>query len=308
MPALTSAYGSNAIEVRDLINEPTWLQERILHNLEGSFLEEGIFRNAGSNKGTLAYREAALPFLNDEPEEVAEFAEIPISNINVGEAKYLMGVKVAHGVSISYEMLTENQLDVVNKQVTALQNTMVYSGAMSVLKAFEEAPVQSMAVTVDWEQEKANVMKDIRAAARMVSSAAPEGASKGKKFGYRADTLLMSDSTVELALGSESVQKFYNGNLAAENPLYKGITPAVIGNLRVVTSPFIPDGEAYVLQSDIAGFVSDTMPLTVTDMYSPHGDNGFGGATMSWRIDAFRKRIIGIDNPKAIVKITGIGG
>lgn len=59
------------------------------------------------------------------------------------------------------------------------------------------------------------------------------------------------------------------------------------------------------MQTGVAGFISDTDPLTVTPLYSESGENGYGGSRQSWRMDAFRKRIIAIDNPQSVVKVSG---
>lgn len=74
---LTSAFGGDTITVDEAIKDPTFIPERILENLDGAFLEAALFRDGGSNDGVVAYREAASPYLNDNAENVAEFAEIP---------------------------------------------------------------------------------------------------------------------------------------------------------------------------------------------------------------------------------------
>ena len=306
---LTSAYGGDVITVDAIVKDPTWIQERVYENLDGAFLEAALFRNGGSNDGIVAYREAAAPFLNDDAEEVAEFGEIPVSDLNRGKVHKLIGIKTALGIRISREMRRFNKIDQVNQQMQALQNTMVDSGVRAALAAFKAAEVQELAVNVAWEDADATPMRDIRNAKRLVGTAKdPLSADTARErlMGYKADLIVLNEATLDVALFAEETQRFYNGNAAIENPIYKGITPGVLGGLRVVTSQYIPEGEAYVMQSGVAGFISDADPLTVTPLYSPSGENGFGGANQSWRADAFRNRIIAVDNPLAVVKLTGI--
>lgn len=305
MAEMTSAYGHDMLTVEQVVADPTWLAERTLENLDGAFLEEALFRNGGTNDGVVAYREAASPFLNDDAEEVAEFAEIPISNPNVGKARSLVGVKTALGIRVSREMRRENKIDQVSLQQTALQNTMMKSGVDATLAAFRNADVQELAVTGSWEQSNNDPLRDILNGKRMVNSAKPDGAGKNEKFGYSANAIIASESALDLLIWNERVQRLYNGNAAVENPIYKGITPGVLSGLRVVTSPLLADDELYIMQTGVAGFISDTDPLTVTPLYSESGENGYGGSRQSWRMDAFRKRIIAVDNPKAVVKVTG---
>lgn len=305
MAEMTSAYGHDMLTVEQVVADPMWLAERTLENLDGAFLEEALFRNGGTNDGVVAYREAASPFLNDDAEEVAEFAEIPISNPNIGKARSLVGVKTALGIRVSREMRRENKIDQVSIQQTALQNTMMKSGVDATLAAFRNAEVPELAVTASWEQKDNDPLRDLLNAKRMVNSAKPEDAGKSEKFGYSANAIIASGSAIDLLVWNERVQRLYNGNAAIENPIYKGITPGVLSGLRVITSPFLADDELYIMQTGVAGFISDTDPLTVTPLYSESGENGYGGSRQSWRMDAFRKRIIAVDNPKSVVKVTG---
>ena len=44
----------------------------------------------------------------------------------------------------------------------------------------------------------------------------------------------------------------------------------------------------------------------VTDFYPERGDSQLGGANMSFRSDAVHRRGFGVDNPKSVVKLTGL--
>lgn len=308
---LTSAFGGDTLTVDEMVKDPTYIPERVLENLDGAFLESALFRNGGSNDGVVAYREAAAPYLNDNSETVAEFAEIPVSDLNMGKLKSIIGVKNALAIRVSWEMQRFNRVDLLTLQTTALQNTMIENGVRAALAAFDNANIPTLGVTADWEDSAANPMLDVRKAKRMISLAkspkpADEPDAPDRLMGYRSDIIVLNDATLDLALFHESTQKFYNGNAAIENPVYQGIQPATLGGLRVVTSAFIPEGEAYIMQSGTAGFVSEAQPLTLTPLYSESGENGFGGSRQSHRVDAFRHRVVAIDNPQAVVKLTGI--
>lgn len=300
-----SAFGEDILTVDQIVNDPTFIPDHVYENLDGAFLEAALFRNGGTNDGVVAYREAAAPYLNDDMEETAEFAEIPVSDTNRGKLRSIIGHKTTTGIRISLEMRRFNKIDRVSEQITAAQNTAVRNGVQACLEAFEKAPITELAVGADWEDNDASPMLDIRQAKRMISTAkSPD--RDDVLMGYHPDILVANEATIDLALWHDSVQKFYRGNLANENPVYTGIQPNAISNLRLVTSNWIPEGEAYIMQSGTAGFTSEAIPLTVSDLYAPGGENGYGGSTQSWRSDVFRHRIIAVDNPKAVVKLTGI--
>lgn len=300
MGAVTGAFSGETITVDAMVKDPHYIQERVLENLDKTFLEEALFRDGGANEGVVAYAEAVAPFLDSNAEDVAEFAEIPIGNVDLGKVRSLIGHKVAKAISVSEEMRRFNKIDQVNKGVTALQNTMIHSSVRAALQTFESANVPTLTVGTPWDGSGANPLADLRAAKRMVSQAKTED---GRLFGYSPDTLVIAESTLEAALDSEAAQKFFIGNLANENPSYLGITPQSLVNLRIVTSKWLEEDEIYLMEAGTAGFYSDSIPLTVSELYAPNGDNGYGGSTQSWRVDAFRTRIMAVDNPKAVVRI-----
>ena len=217
-----------------------------------------------------------------------------------GKLRSVIGHKIAKGVSISLEMREYNKIDRVSQNVTALQNTMVSSSVKATLKAFDAANVPVLTVADPFDSAAANPIGIFRTAKRMISQAKTDD---NRLFGYKPDTMIISESALEAAIDHEQTQKFFRGNLANENPLYLGITPTELSGLRIVTSAWLEEDEIYVMESQKAGFYSDSIPLTVTELYAPNGDNGYGGTTQSWRADAFRTRIIAVDNPKAVVKI-----
>lgn len=302
---LTSAFGGDTITVDEAIKDPTFIPERILENLDGAFLEAALFRDGGSNDGVVAYREAASPYLNDNAENVAEFAEIPVSDLNRGKLQKIIGVKTALAVRISWEMRRFNKIDMLSLQTTALQNTMVRNGVEAALDAFDKSGVQELAVASDWEDANADPVRDILRAKRLISLAkSPD--DENALMGYKPDIIVLNEATLDLAMFSESTQKLYRGNVADQNPRYTGVSADRLAGLQIVTSPWIPEGEVYIMESGTAGFVSEAQPLTLTPLYSEGGEQTYGGPNQSWRTDAFRHRIIAVDNPLAVVKLTGV--
>ena len=122
---ITSIYDGDKISVDSMIADPTWIAQRVIQNLDGAFLVDAVFRDGGSNQGVVAFREAAAPFLNDEVENVAEFGEIPVSDLNIGKVRTVIAQKIAQAVRVSFEMRNFNKIDLVNQQITALQNNVL---------------------------------------------------------------------------------------------------------------------------------------------------------------------------------------
>lgn len=305
---LSSTYDGGTLTVSDIKNDPTFLQTRIIEELDGAFVENLLFRNGGLNtSGVVAFREAASAVLADAPEDVAEFAEIPTSVLGLGDLKSAFARKRALGVRISYEMLHENKLDLLSQQVTALNKTMVRDSVRTALAALNGAVAgNEQAATGAWGGGSADIVKDVFDAIERVQGAHVEG-NPNELYGYDPDTLLVHPAVLSKLMRNDKIMSAYVGDIAHENPIYKGLTTNTIFGLNVATSRFMPLTEAWVLEAGTVGFYSDTIPLTVSETYAERGNSSLGGATMAWRTDAVIKRAVAIDNPKAVAKITSIG-
>ncbi|MCK7676373.1 hypothetical protein [Corynebacterium pygosceleis] len=310
---ITSYTDGNKMTVDQMLKDPRFIPNMILKSLEGAFIEDVIFRDGGTNDGVVAYREAASRYLNDDAQDVAEFAEIPVSDMNHGKLHSVIGVKRALAIRVSWEMRHFDRIDQLNAQITALQNTMIRDSVRSALGAFNAADIGTMSASKAWNQSGGDPIKDISDAIEKVQLAAPEGADDDDTFGYNPNVLLLPTSAWTAMKRNDLVQRLYVGNVADRNPLlsttdqtYQGDTGFVYDGLHVLLSRWVPKNTAYVLESGVAGFRSDAQPLSFTPAYAEGGNQETGGPTQSWRVDAFRHGIRACDNPKAVVKITGV--
>lgn len=288
--------------------DPAWLPKKIYEDLNGKFLEDLLFRDGGSNQGSVAWKEAGPTLLNEEAEDVAEFAEIPIADTSGGKARMAVGHKTALGIQVSWEMRKFNQMFMLVQQIDALKNTLIDTGVRQTLKAFENADIPTIAASAAWSNRNTSTpLEDILNARRAISSKTIEGPDGYKrKLGVRPDTLVLSGATLDQILASQSLRELYKGNIAGEHPLLAGGVVGTLQGMEVVTNDFLPDGDVYVMQKRAAGFISQAQPLTITNLYPVGGPSEYGGATQTFRMDAFRHRIIAVDNPNAVCKITGV--
>lgn len=301
---ITSAYDqSSTLTVDQMMSDPTFIPQRIVDGLQGAFVEDLFFRTEGSNNGVVAFREAAATLMADEAEDVAEFGEIPVSDISRGDLKSAFAIKTALGARFSYEQRHENRVDAVNQEITALQKSVVLTGYKASRAALEKAGVPELVIDTPWNSG-GDVATNLFDAIEVVQGA---NDGQGGQYDYDPDTILLHPRALTAAVRNETMNKFYVGNAALENPVFKGLKDIILaGELRVATSRLIPVGDAYVFEKGAPGFVSTTIPLQATPLYSEGGQSPLGGPTMSWRTDVVNKRAIGVDNPKSVVKLTGV--
>lgn len=304
---VSSIHDGDRIAVSDIIGQPTWIAERVIENLDGSMITDAVFRDGGESSLAVAYREAAAPFLDEAAEDVAEFAEIPVADLSKGKLKTLVGKKVAKGVRVSYEMRKFNQIDLVNKQIAALQNTMVRSDVRSVYQTFANANVAAVPASAAWTGTSGDPVGDVFDAIEAIQAAHAED-DEDAHFGYNPDIMVAHPTAITALLRNEAVQKLYIGSAATENPLYKGTRPQTLFGLQVLESRWADPTKVIIAEAGAVGFRTDAMPLEMTALYAEGGNEQHGGPHMSYRADAWRARLVAADGPKAAHVITGIRG
>ena len=311
MTVITSAYDelAPAPTLDEMMKDPTLIPSRIKQQIENLDHEGLFFRQGPPNQGVVAFQEAqAEDYGDDNIEEIAEFGEIPVDSPDIDEEarRVAYSIKTGRGFRVSWEQRNENRIDAVNRSMQDLVRKVRLHSVNTIRTAFTRANVPELQADTPWA-EGGNVIQDIIDAINTVQGATDD-TDPNLRFDYDPDTILMHPLTMTQMLLSEQIQKFYIGNMASENPVFKGLTTTQIaGQLQVAKSKLILPGEVYVFERGTTGFISEQLPLTVTDLLpEAGGDPTIGGRTMSWRSDIVRKRAIAIDNPKAIVKLTGV--
>lgn len=309
---IVSVQDGPRLTVSELTKSPTLIPKRILSLMDAEFLSDAVLRGAGdAPSGAVLYHESTPLFAEDDPTILDEFGEIPTTNGSLGVPMLSRVVRRAFGLRVSKTMIDRNNVDAVNTQVTQIRNTMVRAWEDALFSAIvANASVQSITVDTAWSAATGtHIRGDLNAAKYLIKNAAADTAGN-QKFGYVADTLILSTETETDFLDNDEVNNVYLGNIASESIRYKGKLPRQFNGLDVLVSwrmsAYFPDG-AIVCQRKVFGGVSDERPLQATPLYG-EGNGPNGGPTESWRTDVTRASAIFLDQPKAVVLIHGVNG
>jgi hypothetical protein len=309
--SIRSVQDGPRITLSMLVKSPTLIPKRILDMADQQFLVDAVLRDAqDAPSGAVMYFQSTPLFTDDDPTILDEFGEIPTTNGSLGTPLVSRVVRRSFGLRVSKTMIDRNNIDIVNTQITQLRNTMIRAWEDAFFSSLiGNSQVQIMTVGVAWDQAASTIRKDVNNAKFLVKNAAADTAGK-QKFGYIADTLIISwESEIDF-LSSDEVSKPYVGNIADENLQYTGKLPNKFLNLDVVTSwrltAYAPS-VAIVCQRKVMGGISDERPLAATPLY-PEGQGGNGGPREAWRTDVTRASAIFFDQPKAVVMIVGVEG
>ncbi|QCG77589.1 major head protein [Gordonia phage Fairfaxidum] len=303
---LVSVSDGNRFTVSDLVKNPLWVPTKLKELIENQFISEALLRNAGKNDaGVVAFREGDPTFLDDDVQDVAEFGEIPVSAGKLGKPRATYATKKALGVRVSKEMIDENNIDAVNKQITGLKNTFIRANDRGAKALFSSSAVPTLAVTKAWNDPLGKPRTDLAKAIEQISTAAPDEATEDEYFGFEPDTIVLHPGLLATLMDNEQILKVYQGNVANESIAYTGAIPGLLMGLNVIKSRTWPINKALLLERGTVGFYSDTRPLQFTALY-PEGGGPNGGPRETWRSDASHKRAIGLDQPKAALWLTGL--
>ena len=312
MPAnIVSVQDGPRLTVSMMMKSPTLIPKRILSMTDQMFLSDAVLRNAqDAPSGSVLYFESTPLFSDTDPAILDEFGEIPTANGSLGTPKVVRTVRRAEGLRVSKTMIDRNNVDAVNTRITQIRNTMVRAWEDAFFSAVvANASVQVMTTDKAWGASDSHIRQDVNAAKYLVKNAAADAQGK-QKFGYVADTLIISTETETDFLDSDEVSKPYVGNIASENLQYTGKLPNKFSTLDVLVSwrlsAYAPSC-AMVLQRKLFGGISDERPLQATPMYGEGGGPN-GGPTESWRTDVTRASAIFLDQPLAVVLIAGVNG
>lgn len=301
---IVSVNDGPRITVNDLIGNPLMIPTKIKELMQNQFISEALFRNAGANaNGLVMYHEGHPTFLEQDVEDVAEGAEIPIATSARGVPVVARATKRGLGIRVSREMVSENNVGEVQRQIMQLRNTFVRADdrvARTLLGTVTALPVDNA-----WDTTDGNPRLDLATAIRTVTEATPTSASDEEWYGFMPDTIVMNPGLLPTLLDNEKFLKVYQGNIANESIAYTGALPAQIYGLQVIRSMAWPIDEVTVLERGTVGFYSDTWPLEITGLY-PEGNGPAAGPTQSYRCDATHKRAIALDQPKAAIRLTGL--
>lgn len=287
------------ITVSDLLKDPLTIPQRMISLSENQFIADSVLRKTGAaTAGVVRYDESTPLFAADEPAEVEEFGEFPLTTGVRGKPKTAYVVKRGLGVKISREMRDRNRTDELNRQITQVRNTIVRAHDRVFFTALQNAVTLQVPADIAWGTSGATIRKNILAAAKLVTQA-QTGEQDDNWLGFQPDTLIISENTKYAILGDDDYTKVYQGNIADKNVQYTGKLENDIFGLTVLASRTCPDDTAFVLERNTIGGISDERPLQATPLR-------YNDDNETWRTNMLRASAVFIDQPLAVAKITGV--
>jgi len=300
-PAYSSLDGPR-VTVDALLKDPLVIPALILSMTENEFIVDAVLRGGGlATSGAVRYSESTPLYADDTPEIRAEFAEVPVVPTSIGIPRVVFTHERAMAIMVSDEMRRRQIIDPVTRQLTQVQNTMLYSWNAAFFSAVTaNTGIQTLAVSNPWASSNATIRGDIANGVYLIENAQITSSLGFNSFlGFEADTMIINHGTKNTLLQSSSFAAPYIGDIASENLQYTGVLPNKIFNLDVMVSRQIPAGNALIMQRNRCGFIADELPLQASPLYRDE-------SRKTQRSDVQRSSAIGLDQPLALVLLSGI--
>lgn len=310
MPVASGNYSQQGqrITVNSLIRDPLAIRARFLQLSQGQFIMEELLRRVpGTQSGVVQYEESAPLFADQDPSLVAEAGEIPIVTGSDGVPRAAFTQKYGAGIEITRETRDRNRMDKVNRRITQVRNTFVrlfenkmMSAVDGVIAAAAGAQTVNVAATVSGDTDARG---SIREASQIVREAVAttEAQQSPSYLGFEPDTIVMSTRTAEALVGNSNITSIYSSSpMVTRSPVYTGYLERQLLGLRVLTSRYLADNVAYVMERKTIGGYSDERPLNVSPLREDPDRE-------LWRANAVRRTAIFVDQPKAAAKIVWTG-
>lgn len=305
---IASLYDGPRITVSTIVQQPSWIQARILRGLQNTFLMEQVFRNGGPMQGSLVGYYESTPLyaeMSDAP-DVGEFAEIPVTRGSLGLPRITVATKKAFGVRISKEMVDENQMDVLMIQIQQVINTMRRTWLRAMLAVLRGGQVPTINASASWATPSTNIRGDVAVGMETVRSAVPPASQGDDTLEFEPDVICLHPSKVTNLISSSTFNvPILNSPGYDQNPALTGKLPPEIMGLRTLYDRSWPTTEVLIAESKTIGFWRDARSLMTTPTY-PEGNGPNGGPTESWRSDTSRKTACGLDQPLAGVRVLSV--
>lgn len=312
MRRITSVDDGPRLTVSQLVKSPTLVPKRIVQMAGQGFMVDSLLRQGPPIPGgSLIFSESEPLYADENPMNVEEFGEIPLTTTSTGEMRVAKSVKKALGFRISQESIDRNNFDKVQQDMVKLKN--------SFAKTYEDVFLQTLLAALPtlattnangWVDTAASaagtgIFADLSHAIYNIKNADAD-TSNGtgeQKFHFQPDTIVLNDLIVaKLLLNPDITKVLQVGDVASRQPLVTGDSTDLFMKafgLRVIRSWRLSPDKAIILQSKVIGGVSDERVLGATPLYEHK-------PTETWRSDVTRMSAVFIDQPKAGLVLTDI--
>ena len=312
-PAAPPTLSGDLVTISRFLDNPTMLPSWVrsvgeirLRNFQDlRFVSDQVLTQRFRTQGGAVLYEQTEPFISDRTVVAVDAgSEYPYANLPTGTAAIASVSKWGQKVFLSDEEITRNVYGgaAVDRQLRKVVNSIIKQVDATTMSAISSAVTQTQAATATWATAATRtILLDIMLAVAKVV---------GQNLGYKADTLLLSDTKYALAMTDASLTNAWQREVST-NPVYTGTLTRIAGLAVVPTAAAnLPGGtdDVWVLDSTQLGGMADEQD----------GAPGYAVSDLAvevqairqaerdgWDLQGRRKTVPVVQETNAACKITG---
>lgn len=288
-PAAPTVSGTT-LTVEQALKQPAYVQRAIEDLTNERFLADYVFApGPPAPAGSVLYDQvtAAMLYAERDVQEIEPGSEFPLLTFPNAAPLVATVKKWGGAFDVTDEARDRNRVDVVARNLRLTVNTIIKKMDTVALAALNAAPLLTQAASGDWSAAATDIISDLETARSAVDQ---------QDLGYAVDTVLLNPAQALDIRKDADIRAALPRETAEDNPVLAGDLAGLLG-LNYIVSNRVAAGTVYLLQRQIVGSRSDEQPLTseVVPMREKQ----------ITRVQAWRKVVPYVTDPKAAIKITG---
>lgn len=291
-PPNPPTVSGTAITIEAWLANPLRVQRTITDLANERFIADRIFSKGGTaTGGAVIYDQVLGSDLYTERDVQGIEPGSPFPILTGGESAPLVArtIKWGGAAIVTYEERDRDARDVVARRLTRLRNTIVRKVDTVAIATLKAAPIATSPASAVWTTTTTDIFADVATAKSVIER---------QDLGYEVDSALISYGTALSMLKNDDLRAQLPRENVAQNPVLVGKLSGVAGITNWYATNRVADQEAFLLDGQTAGSLSDEKPLYTRVVDQPEFERLL--------IMAARLTVPYVTDPKSVVKITGV--
>lgn len=287
-PPRPATVSGDFVTISRLLNTPTLIERRLRSITEQRFISDQLLTGrAEPSGGAVQYEQTESIYPNGEVESIEPGGEFPLGTSGQGPSEIAAVKKWGLDGLVPRERVRRERRSPLDRELTKISNGIVKKVDGENLAKIAAAPIQTH-IGSDWTVATADtILRQIAEAVALIDDL---------NEGFMPTDLVLDGPRYIDLVAKETIRNAIEG--PDPNVAYTGNLGRIMG-LNIMRTNNMPAGfQAMVIDRNVAGGLADEEPL--------YGTSWWVQEIESWRLRGGRVTTAFVNEPLAIVQITGV--
>jgi len=301
-PASPPTLSGDLETISRFLQSPQQILRRLRSYTDLRFVADQVLTQRFRSQGGAVLYEQSEPFVSDRAVEAVGAGSVyPYANLPTGTAAIGAIQKWGQKTLLTDEEIARNFYGgaAVDRSLRKVVNSIIKQVDSIAMSAVFSAVTQTQAAGTAWTAASPTILRNVLQAKAVIVAL---------NLGYVPDTLLLNDGQYAYAMSDATITNALRRE-TTDSPVYSGAIET-IAKLKIVVSPAVASGTAWVLDSTQLGGMADEVDgapgYAISDLAvqikSIRKDD-----QDAWDLQGRRKTVPVVQEPGAGCQITGVG-